>query len=93
MTPSSKLAEAVALATCWGAPERLLAGVEFGEGLVVEVAEATGEVTVGLQAGVVPGGARIRSRGSRPPTEHQGVVGDLVAFAVGRDRGRGSQPG
>jgi hypothetical protein len=34
----------------------LLAGVEVGELLVVEVAEAAGEVAVGLEAGVVPGG-------------------------------------
>lgn len=34
----------------------LLAGIEVGELLVMEVAEAAGEVAVGLEAGVVPGG-------------------------------------
>jgi hypothetical protein len=43
----------------WVVEDFLLAGVEVGELLVVEVMEATGEVAVGLEAGVVPGGAGV----------------------------------
>ncbi len=38
----------------WVVEDGLLAGVEVGEGLVVEVVEAPGEVAVGWDAGVVP---------------------------------------
>lgn len=70
----------------------LLAGVEVGELDVVEVSEAAGEVAVGLESGVVPGSLRVGARGGRPRPEHRGVVGDLVALAVGRDRSRGAEP-
>ena len=62
------------LQVCWVEGWRvvddgLLAGIEVGELLIVEVAESAGEVAVGLQAGVVEGGwASGREAAGRGPS-------------------------
>jgi hypothetical protein len=71
----------------------LLALVDFGELLVIERAEAAGEVPVGLEARVVPRGAGVGARCTRPASKHGGVPRNLVTLAVGGHGGGGGEPG